>query len=239
MAFYVPFLRLVFAAGIVAASTGPAYAFETADSGEHATNRVEPGFDVVPKSASLHIGWLYSYDNGLPNGYDATATSRPQAGEVMAGYLWQVGGLKDGWPSWIGFYLGWAEFPEQRLSVRTGVLEYGLRVKHALFPGARSRPFLTYGLGTTQVWVDGFDGRDITHQTRVGVGVDISMGESLQFTCEIEWRTQILPTMGGQDWSFSTVAITSGFSYDIGHKPGKRVESSSARRDAAGGAVAR
>ncbi len=196
----------------------PGHASASSPSDEQVVDTAVAGFDVVPKTTSLSSGWVYSYANSLPNGNGTTEASRPQGIEVVGDYLWQVGGLNGGWPSWLGFYLGWVIFPEQAANVRTGVLEYGLRVKHALFPGERLRPFLTYGLGTTQVWIDGFDGRDITHQTRLGLGLDTDVGKRLKLTVELAWHAQNLPVLDGQDWSFSSLGLSVGGIYRIDAK---------------------
>ncbi len=45
------------------------------------------------------------------------------------------------------------------------------------------------------------------------------MGSRLRLLCALEWRYQSLPVFDGDDWSFSTVAVTFGITYDIAPRP--------------------
>src|SRR5262249_53670682 len=107
----------------------------------------------VPRMIGLSVGWGWNTVNRLPVGEKA----QPHGLSIFTDFLWQVGGIGGGWPSWIGFMAGFLIFPGNTVRKNAYVLEYGVLVKHGLFPGFILRPFLSYGLGATQAFVTGVE----------------------------------------------------------------------------------
>ncbi|MCO4763184.1 MAG: hypothetical protein KC502_16825 [Myxococcales bacterium] len=175
------------------------------------------GFSTVPKVYVLSLGAVPVYKSALPQqvGEDTPLDGTQFGGEVVGEFLWQVSGFRGKIPSWIGFYLGWLHVPATASVRQTGVLQYGLRIRHAYRASERVRPFWTYCLGATQVWVNGVPGRGITHQTRGGLGVDIQLVSRLRLMLSLEWLRQTLPTIGAEkDQSFSAVSLGVGLLFE-------------------------
>ena len=175
-------------------------------------------FSTVPKAYVLSLGGAMNYTSALPNRDDAQPgkQSRGLSGvEVMGEWLWQLGGFRSDWPVWLGYYLGWIHLPGDKTSQRTGVLEYGIRVRHGYRISPTVRPFFTYCLGATQVWIDGLPGRGITHQTRTGLGVDLKVARRMRVLLAAEWIRQSLPDLGSTvDRSFSALTFNVGVIFE-------------------------
>ncbi len=175
------------------------------------------GFDfIVPRAFGLTAGWSYTPTNHLPLSADPHALT-PQGVNVDAALMWKVRGL-DGirWPAWVGFMLGFFYyFGSSDIKDSVG-FDYGIYVKHSVFPGHRLRLFVGYGLGAAQVWIRGIDGRGIGAFTRLSAGTDIHLTRWLQMTVEFSYRFFDLPSFklqntdsGGYD--FQTLSLLAGF----------------------------
>jgi hypothetical protein len=95
-------------------------------------------------------------------------------------------------------------------------LDYGIFVKHAVFPGRRARLFLGYGLGAAQVFIRGIEGRGIGAFERLSIGADTHIWRWLHATIEFSYRFFDLPSFkiaetdsGGA--GFHTMSILAGF----------------------------
>ncbi len=213
------------AAPAAPASAAPGSAASPASAAKPTVDRSQPdnvGFSTVPKVYVLMGGWAYNFKSALPNRPAHSGANVGTKGpglmgaELIGDWLWQVGGFRSRWPSWVGFYLGWLHFPAtDEGAQQTGILEYGLRIRHAFRATRAVRPFITYCLGATQVWIDGQAGRGITHQTRGGLGVDLSVARNLRLVVEAGWRMQSLPDLGSdRDFTFSSTSVNVGLLYE-------------------------
>jgi hypothetical protein len=142
----------------------------------------------TPKKIGLSLGWAYTYLDQLPNG-----KSRNQGLSTFSPYLWQIGGLHTGWSSWIGLLTGVDFFPDSLKDKHTLTLKYGVLIKHEVFPSFKISPFLSYGLGAMQVWVNQVRGRGISHYTRLSLGVDLAIDKSKDLSLEVVWSQQDIP----------------------------------------------
>lgn len=154
---------------------------------------------IVPKAISLTAGWSYTPTNSLPLSTQ-NPVQTPHGINVDAALLWQVRGF-DGvrWPAWVGFMTGFLYYFGENGSYDTLGVDYGIYVKHALFPGRRARFFFGYGLGAAQVWIRGLDGRGVGHYTRLSIGADTHLWRWLHLTFEASYRFFNLPTFKFQE----------------------------------------
>lgn len=161
----------------------------------------EPGFVdfIVPKAISLTAGWSYTPTNSLPLSTQ-NPVQTPHGINIDGALMWQVRGF-DGirWPAWVGFMAGFLYYFGENGSYDTVGADYGIYVKHALFPGRRARLFFGYGLGAAQIWVRGLDGRAVGHYTRLSLGVDTHLYRWLHMTFEASYRFFNMPTFKFQD----------------------------------------
>ena len=144
----------------------------------------------TPKKIGLSLGWAYTYLDEVPNG-----KSRNQGLSFFSPYLWQTGGLHTGWSSWIGLLTGVDFFPDSLKDKHTLTLKYGVLIKHEVFPSFKISPFLSYGLGAMQVWVNQVRGRGISHYTRLSIGVDLAIYKSKDLSLEVVWSQQDIPRL--------------------------------------------
>lgn len=171
---------------------------------------------AAPRAISLTAGWSYTPVNSLPLS-SQTSVQTPQGINIDAGLLWQVRGF-DGirWPAWVGFMAGFFYyFGQTGISDSLG-LDYGIFVKHALFPGRRTRLFAGYGLGAAQVWIRDIEGNGVGHYTRLSLGVDTQLWRWLHMTVEFSYRFFNLPTfkLAAEDnggYSFHALSLLAGF----------------------------
>jgi hypothetical protein len=161
----------------------------------------------VPRIIGLSVGWGWNTVNKLPVNTDGSKT-QPHGLSLFADFLWQVGGLAGGWPSWLGFMSGFLYFPGSAVRRDVYVLEYGLLVRHGLFRASVLRPFLAYGLGATQAWVIGVENRGIGHLTRLSLGTDIIVKPTFTLSVELAYKIVNMPV-------FTTEPNTPGRAYDF------------------------
>jgi hypothetical protein len=125
--------------------------------------------------------------------HDSGEMQRPMGLAVEARHLWQVRGLDGSTPAWLGFGASFLANVGSA-SRNSFLLDYGIFVRHALFPRARARPFVGYGLGATQVFVQEVAGRGIGHLTLLTIGTDVHVREMLHVTVELGYRFVVLPS---------------------------------------------
>jgi hypothetical protein len=149
--------------------------------------------DRVPRIIGLSVGWGWNTVNKLPVARDGKKT-QPHGLSIFGDFLWQVSGIGGGWPSWLGFLSGFLYFPGSSARRDAFALEYGILVKHGLFPGFILRPFAAYGLGATQAWVSEIESRGIGHLTRLSLGTDIILSPRFTLTVELAYKIVNMPT---------------------------------------------
>jgi hypothetical protein len=115
---------------------------------------------------------------------------------------------------------GFLYFPGAEQRRETFALEYGILVKHALFPGFILRPFLAYGLGATQAWVPGVDERGIGHLTRLSLGTDFILTPTISLSVELAYKIINIPTFGTAEgkagpYDFHTLSALFGGHYQF------------------------
>ena len=149
--------------------------------------------DRVPRLYSLTAGYAFTPKNDLPLAA-SDETFRPMGLAVEGRYGWQVSGLSgQRAPAWLGISTSF--FAHTRGAPRTSLgVDYGLFVRHALFPGPRVRGFFAYGLGASQNFVRNVGGRGIGHMTALSLGVDIRLHGDLHATVELAYRFIIVPS---------------------------------------------
>lgn len=168
----------------------------------------------VPRAGGITIGWTYTPSNNLPLS-TLTNVYTPSGVDVDARFGWQIGGIEAGWPSWIGFMAGFFYYVGDSAVSDSLGLDYGIFLKHGLFPGRRVRLFISYGLGAAQVWVKGLDGHGIGHVTRLSAGFDTRLSTHVHLTVEFAYKFIMLPyfaTSGSAppDYSFQSVNLLAG-----------------------------
>lgn len=155
-----------------------------------------PKLDRVPRVVGLSVGWGWNTVDKLPVSLDGTK-QQPHGLSVFSDFLWQVGGLAGGWPSWLGFMAGFLYFPgEKDIRRETIALEYGILVRHTVLPFSIVRPILAYGLGAVQAWVPGVEDRSIGHLTRLSVGADVVLNPDISLSFEVVYKIINMPTFG-------------------------------------------
>src|SRR6185503_395419 len=165
----------------------PPAAPSTAPSAAPAAAPPKAVMDHVPRFVGISAGWAWNTVNKLPVREDGKKT-QPHGLSIFTDFLWQVGGLGGGWPSWLGFLAGFLYFPGASPQRDAFVLEYGILVRHGLFPGFVLRPFVAYGLGATQAWVSDVGSRGIGHLTRLSLGTDIVLRPSVALGLELSYK---------------------------------------------------
>jgi hypothetical protein len=170
----------------------------------------------IPKALSLTAGWSYTPTNRLPISPTNTQLT-PQGVNVDAALMWQVRGFGgDRWPAWIGFMAGFLYYVGGHGLADSVGLNYGIFVKHALFPGRRARFWAGYGLGAAQIWVRELDGHGAGHYTRLSLGADTQLWRRLHLTVEFSYRFFILPTFATSSapptsYDFHALSLLAGF----------------------------
>lgn len=168
----------------------------------------------VPRAGGIAVGWTYTPSNNLPLSTQ-TNVFTPSGVNVDARFGWQIGGIDAGWPSWIGFMAGFFYYAGDSAVSNSLGLDYGLFLKHGLFPGRRVRLFISYGLGAAQVWVSGLPGHGIGHVTRLSAGFDTRLSAHVHLSVEFAYKFIMLPyfatgTSDPPDYSFQSLNLLAG-----------------------------
>jgi hypothetical protein len=174
----------------------------------------------VPRVIGLAVGWSWNTVNRLPVALDGKKT-QPHGLSASGDFLWQVGGIGGGWPSFIGFLTGFEYFPGSDVRRDAYALGYGILVRHGLFPGNTLRPFVAYGLGATQAWVKGVESRGIGHLTRLSLGTDVVLSPRFSLSFELLYKIVNIPTFAAAgsspppSYDFHTLSALVGARYRL------------------------
>jgi hypothetical protein len=160
-------------------------------------------------------GWSYTPSNALPLS-TTNSVLTPQGVNIDAAFMLQVYGF-DGirWPIFIGLMGGFFYYFGETGGQDSLGVDYGIYVKHTLFPGPRLRLFFGYGAGAAQVWIRNIDGRGVGAYERLSVGVDIRASRLVNLSVEFSYRFFDLPTFQVQStdsggYGFQTMSISGG-----------------------------
>lgn len=172
--------------------------------------------DHAPRVYGITAGASYVVSNRLPLG-ETPKSLHPWGGVIGGRMGWQVGGLSGGPAASIGFEMDlmYQSAPQARASY--GMI-YGLFVKHAIGRELRVRPYLSYGLGAAQMWIDDTSGRGIGHATRIAAGVDARLAERKHLTFAFTYQLIMMPRFAlpgahAIDTSFHSIVLSTGFWY--------------------------
>ncbi len=170
----------------------------------------------APRVYGVTAGAAYVVSNRLPLG-DRPRSLHPWGATLGLRSGWQVGGLQGGAPATLGFEMDvlYQSEPAARTSY---AMIYGVFIKHALSARLRVRPFVSYGLGAAQVWVQEVSGRGIGHATRIAFGLDARVGERRHLTLALTYQGIIMPRFAlaetrAIDTSFQSIVLSTGFWY--------------------------
>lgn len=147
---------------------------------------------TAPRVFMLSVGWSYMPATYLPLSSVPIAVLTPQGVSTEARLGWQVGGYQSGWNSYVGFRSSFSYYVGGDGARNTYAFDYGIFVKHMLFPGRRVRFHVGYGLGAVQAWVTEVGGRGIGHSTRLSAGLDTRISERVHVTTEFAYKYNVI-----------------------------------------------
>lgn len=143
----------------------------------------------APKQYSFEVGYrnLFSHSNLTMNnthGYGA-----------LFDYAWQLSGF-DGKrnASYISVPLGYTILlPNDNLSQKISMLNYGWTVRHELSRNKPVTPFVGYGLLLNNMRIDGTEGSVVGHQTQFDLGLNFNTKTRLVYFAKIEYSYTSYP----------------------------------------------
>lgn len=143
----------------------------------------------APKQYSFEVGYrnLFSHSNLTMNnthGYGA-----------LFDYAWQLSGF-DGKrnASYISVPLGYTILlPNDNLSQKISMLNYGWTVRHELSRNKPVTPFVGYGLLLNNMRIDGTEGSVFGHQTQFDLGLNFNTKTRLVYFAKIEYSYTSYP----------------------------------------------
>jgi hypothetical protein len=171
--------------------------------------------DHAPRAYAVTLGGNYVFLSKLPLVEGKSTGGGHPAGMQLGGrFGWQVRGLRGGAPSTIGFESDLMYLPGRDGARDTYGLLYGVFAKHS-FTHWRARPFFSYGLGASQIWVSDVGGRGIGHVTRLSFGVDIRVAERIHVPVALMYMGVLMPRLeledqSVKDTSFHSAVLTTG-----------------------------
>lgn len=199
---------------MVLLGAAPCTAEEAAPSTPEAARSTPEASDHAPRVFALHVGSSYAFRSRLPLTSDGRET-HPYGVTLGGRFGWQVGGLSGlRAPSFIGFETD-VLFQAAKDARPSYALLYGVFAKHALSRHLRVRPYFAYGLGAAQVWVSEVDGRGIGHATRLGLGLDVPVGERRSLAVALAYQGILMPRFGeggasAKSTSFHSLVLSLG-----------------------------
>lgn len=143
----------------------------------------------IPKEYSLEAGYRHVFHvsqltNKASNGYG-----------VLFDYAWQLSGFNGTSPrSFISVPMGYTVLmPDNALSVRTSMLNYGWTVRHELKKPSKWIPFVGYGLLLNNLRMDGTEGSLFGHQTQFEFGYNLRTSGRIQYFAKIQYSYTSYP----------------------------------------------
>ena len=142
----------------------------------------------VPKQYSLEFGYRNVFtvmDKSAVNPFNNQATN---GYGFLFDYAWQLSGL-DGKraAAFITVPIGYTVMmPDNSLSKRISMLNYGWTVRHDLAVNRKIVPFVGYGLLLNTLKIDGTDGSVMGHQTQFEGGVNLNTSTRLKYFAKLQ-----------------------------------------------------
>jgi hypothetical protein len=145
----------------------------------------------VPKQYSFEFGYrnLFSHQNVLINathGYGA-----------LFDYAWQLSGF-DGTKnaSFITIPMGYTVImPNDDISARVSMLNYGWTVRHELSRNKTYTPFVGYGLFLNDLRFQNTEGSVFGHQTQFDFGINFNTKTRLKYFAKIQYSYTSYPQL--------------------------------------------
>jgi len=154
-------------------------------------------FYKVPKQISIEGGYRYvlpvidrsalPFVNSTTNGYG-----------FLVDYAWKLSGLNGKKPGiYLSVPMGYTVMlPDNSMSKRISMLNYGWTIRHELSVNKPFTPFLGYGLLLNTLKVDGTDGGVMGHQTQFEFGANLNTNTRLKYFAKLQYSYTSYPKLG-------------------------------------------
>ena len=150
-------------------------------------------FNVVPKVKSFELGTSLNMHS--------TYNIKPVGPNAQFDMAWQVSGFGGKAKAYISVPLGYCSYsiggPDS--AGNASLLYYGWTIRHNLSRDKAWIPFLSYSLLLDQLWLSGFEGHVIGHETRFDYGYDYKPADSkITYLFKIEYSHRTYPALGNK-----------------------------------------
>lgn len=154
----------------------------------------EPVTFKIPKQYSLEFGYRNVFsvidrsgilpENNATNGYG-----------FLFDYAWQLSGFSAKKPAiFLSVPIGYTVLtPENNLSQRANMLNYGWAIRHELSKNKPLTPFVGYGLFLNTLKINGIDGGIMGHQTQFDLGMNLNTSSRLKYFAKIQYSYTSYP----------------------------------------------
>ncbi len=148
----------------------------------------------IPKQYSLEFGYRNVFsvidrtgilpENKTTNGYG-----------FLLDYAWQLGGLNSKKPAiYLSIPIGYTVLmPDNNLSQRATMLNYGWATRHELAKNKPFTPFVGYGLFLNTLKIKGVEGGIMGHQTQFDLGADFKTSSKLKYFAKLQYSYTSYP----------------------------------------------
>ena len=148
----------------------------------------------IPKQYSLEFGYRNVFsvidrtgilpENKAANGYG-----------FLFDYAWQLSGFSARKPAiFLSVPIGYTVLmPDNNLSQRATMLNYGWAIRHELAKNKPVTPFVGYGLFLNTLKIDGVSGGIMGHQTQFDLGVNFKTAGRLRYFAKMQYSYTSYP----------------------------------------------
>ena len=148
----------------------------------------------IPKQYSLEFGYRNVFSvidrtNILP------ANNATHGYGFLLDYAWQLGGLYGKKPAiYLSIPIGYTVLiPDNNLSQRATMLNYGWATRHELAKNKPFTPFVGYGLFINTLKIKGVEGGIMGHQTQFDFGADFKTSSRVKYFAKLQYSYTSYP----------------------------------------------
>lgn len=153
----------------------------------------------VPKQISFELGYRYVFpliDYSITSIIAGNSASNGVG--FLFDYAWKLSGLNGKKPAiYLSVPIGYTVMlPDNAVSKRISMLNYGWTIRHELSVNKPITPFLGYGLLLNTLKMAGTDGGVMGHQTQFEGGVNFNTHARLKYFAKVQYSYTSYPKLG-------------------------------------------
>ena len=158
-------------------------------------------FYKVPKQISFEVGYRNVFTVIDKSSNSAFTNQASNGYGFLVDYAWQLSGFNGKKSAiFLSVPIGYTVmFPDNNVSKRISMLNYGWTIRHELAKNKKITPFLGYGLLLNTLNINGTLGGVMGHQTQFEFGANMKTATRLKYFAKIQCSYTSYPKLGAKE----------------------------------------